>query len=441
MKNLNVTVSKKVATYTKRDGAIVCGNRDYQITFAFDSEWSSYLKKTARFKWNGGFKDVEFWGNFVNVPIIENATQVEVGVYVDDLSTTTPALIPCTKSILCGAESEYISHEEAHNIQERLSTNDMLTERMTEHFILTKSSNLFNQDGVKLNTFLDNTTGEEKTYDGAFVTDFVEVAPLSRLCASVTVNGMRGDPSDIGASGPAVYQYDVAKRFISRKSMLQDSSKRRVATLDAGTKYVRFADISNKLLASNVKTCIKVVEDPYLTYEPYYEGERWMPKGFVASRSSGLDAYEVACQFGFVGGYIEWLESLVGPAGPKGEDGFHKEHHITIKKDPTMGGTDASFEAHLLLYFRDLGYPVTNRLDKILDCLKHAKIHYVYEWDSTDGERMPAWLEWVETQGVVRVWFYNFSSTDGLTRGYFDALPTDITVTDDVKEVRYYDGN
>lgn len=104
MKNLNITVINKIATYLRRDGAIVCGNKDYQITFAFDAEWDKYETKTARFIWNGKYWDQPFSGNVCPVPIITGATEVTVGVYAGDLCTTTPATIPCKRSILCGEE-------------------------------------------------------------------------------------------------------------------------------------------------------------------------------------------------------------------------------------------------------------------------------------------------------------------------------------------------
>lgn len=121
MKNLNIAVANKVASYCQRDGFIVCGNSDYQITFTFDSEWNSHDKKTARFKWNGGYRDIAIKDdNTVDVPIIENTTEIEIGVYVEDLSTTTPALIPCTRSILCGSASEYLTPEDVSSLEKRL---------------------------------------------------------------------------------------------------------------------------------------------------------------------------------------------------------------------------------------------------------------------------------------------------------------------------------
>lgn len=104
MNILHINVVNKVAAYQKRDGAIVCGNSDYQIQFAFDSEWDAHAQKTARFIWNGEYKDVEFSGDTCPVPILRNTGIVEVGVYAGNLTTTTSAIIPTLRSVLCGGE-------------------------------------------------------------------------------------------------------------------------------------------------------------------------------------------------------------------------------------------------------------------------------------------------------------------------------------------------
>lgn len=111
MKTLHIAISDKIATYQKRDGDIVCGNSDYQIKFAFDSEWDAYSEKVARFIW-GGLPpvDVPFTGDTCVVPVIENTTSLKIGVYAGDkvgvdtweLNTSTPAIIGCLASILCG---------------------------------------------------------------------------------------------------------------------------------------------------------------------------------------------------------------------------------------------------------------------------------------------------------------------------------------------------
>ena len=100
MRDLHISVNDKIAKFTTRDGYIVCGNSDYRIKFAFDSEWEEYPNRTARFIWNGQHKDVEFTGDTVTVPILSNTKQLIVGVYADDISTTA-VVIPCVLSVLC----------------------------------------------------------------------------------------------------------------------------------------------------------------------------------------------------------------------------------------------------------------------------------------------------------------------------------------------------
>lgn len=105
MKTLNVNITNKVAVYSQRGGEIVCGNDDYQIKFTFDAEWDAYSSKTARFSWNGQYKDVDFTGDTVTVPVLFNTSVLMVGVYAGDLSTTTRARIVCVPSVLCGTDT------------------------------------------------------------------------------------------------------------------------------------------------------------------------------------------------------------------------------------------------------------------------------------------------------------------------------------------------
>lgn len=104
MKTLHVIVRDKIATYRNRDGVIVCGNNNYyKISFKFDSEWDIQPRKVARFIWDGQYCDRELVNDECLIPVISNATEVTVGVYAGNLWTTTPAYIPCKKSILCEA--------------------------------------------------------------------------------------------------------------------------------------------------------------------------------------------------------------------------------------------------------------------------------------------------------------------------------------------------
>lgn len=104
MKTLHIIVANKIATYSHRGGDIVCGNSDYQIEFNFDTEWDAYETKTARFIWNGKYKDVVFTGTVCPVPIVANTDKLEIGVYSEELSTTTSAIINCNRSILCNSD-------------------------------------------------------------------------------------------------------------------------------------------------------------------------------------------------------------------------------------------------------------------------------------------------------------------------------------------------
>ncbi len=109
MKTKHINVANKVATYQARDGAIVCGNGDYIVHFAFDAEWDDYPNKTARFIWNGQYYDQDFTGDTCPVPVITKAFSVEVGVYIDgtDMRTTTSANIPCRRSVLCESGTQH----------------------------------------------------------------------------------------------------------------------------------------------------------------------------------------------------------------------------------------------------------------------------------------------------------------------------------------------
>jgi hypothetical protein len=101
MKYLNVQIDDKIARYQLRDGVIVCDNKnEYTIKFTFDEEWDAHPKKYAHFVWNGQYFDQEFTGDECPVLKIIDATELFVGVYAGDQTTTTDAVIPCRKSSL-----------------------------------------------------------------------------------------------------------------------------------------------------------------------------------------------------------------------------------------------------------------------------------------------------------------------------------------------------
>ena len=95
-----VSVRRKIAE-AEKDALYVCGNSDFVIVFDLDEDWDEHETKTARFTWNGGRQDVIFEGNECPVPVISNTYSFGVGIFAGNLETSTPARVPCKKSILC----------------------------------------------------------------------------------------------------------------------------------------------------------------------------------------------------------------------------------------------------------------------------------------------------------------------------------------------------
>lgn len=101
---IRIDVKGKVAV-VRGTACIVCGNSDYLMRFSFDEAWDAHNEKTARFvyrKLDGVHHfDKPFTGTDLFVPKLSGVDSVLVGVYAGDLVTTTPATIPCKRSILC----------------------------------------------------------------------------------------------------------------------------------------------------------------------------------------------------------------------------------------------------------------------------------------------------------------------------------------------------
>lgn len=103
MKQIEITVSEKVARLVDENTIIICDNSDYVANFNFDSEWDAYDVKTARFIWNGKYEEKVFTGTQCAIPVINDTSCVYIGVYAGNLSTTTGVRVPTQKSILGGS--------------------------------------------------------------------------------------------------------------------------------------------------------------------------------------------------------------------------------------------------------------------------------------------------------------------------------------------------
>jgi hypothetical protein len=102
--DIKITIANKHCT-VQGAPVIVCGNSDYTMTFTFDAEWDKATEKTARFSYvRDGvrrYQDVKLTGDTAAVPAVYGTRELQVGVYAGDLVTSTPARIPCKKSIVC----------------------------------------------------------------------------------------------------------------------------------------------------------------------------------------------------------------------------------------------------------------------------------------------------------------------------------------------------
>lgn len=117
---INIEVQDKRPTVLGSP-VIVCGNSGYELSFSFDSEWDEEPAKTARFLFvregKVRYEDVVFMGTTCQVPVLAGIKEVRVGVFAGNLITSTPAVISCEPSILCGTGApEDPTPEEYHQL-------------------------------------------------------------------------------------------------------------------------------------------------------------------------------------------------------------------------------------------------------------------------------------------------------------------------------------
>lgn len=104
MKTLPIKIREKIAVYDS-DEKVVCHNSDYLLKFDFDAEWTEYKYKTAIVRYfkapEGWLKhEIMFEGETCELPVIDKAAELYIGVFAGDIRTTTEAKIPCRLSAL-----------------------------------------------------------------------------------------------------------------------------------------------------------------------------------------------------------------------------------------------------------------------------------------------------------------------------------------------------
>lgn len=106
---ININIRNRIAEPAEDAPAYICGNEGYTVIFDFDEEWEEVDIKTMRVAWLDTFTgqqrhiDAEFAGEQLSLPVITDAYELNIGVYVGDLVATTAAVIPCERSITDGA--------------------------------------------------------------------------------------------------------------------------------------------------------------------------------------------------------------------------------------------------------------------------------------------------------------------------------------------------
>lgn len=106
---IKINIADKRAS--AEDTPVIIHGEESRVEFAFDAEWAGETAKIARFVWtqDGKLKhaDREIVGNVAQVPQLNGAPSVSVGVLVDGTKATTPVRIPCKfPARTCGHETE-----------------------------------------------------------------------------------------------------------------------------------------------------------------------------------------------------------------------------------------------------------------------------------------------------------------------------------------------
>lgn len=141
---------------------IICGNNDYTIGFIFDEEWSEYEVKTARFSYtrNGEslYEDKVFTGTECEIPVLYDIFEVRIGVYAGDIRTTTPAYIPCEKSITCSGGTHEEPDEDVYN-----QILDLCNEAVSTSRKISSTGMKTDQGGIVFNDIENNVALAEDT--------------------------------------------------------------------------------------------------------------------------------------------------------------------------------------------------------------------------------------------------------------------------------------
>ena len=165
MVELHIKIRKRIARLAYGEN-FVSYNEGYKIIFDFDKEWDSIENKTARFIFGENYIDYPFNGNEVEIPLIKNADTLEIGVYSDNLYTTTAVKFKVLKSIKDEEKIEILVPEAYPEIEE-LDDEDLIRvyDKSEEKIGISPLKKLFDKMGVVIDEALA-AAKESGEFDG-----------------------------------------------------------------------------------------------------------------------------------------------------------------------------------------------------------------------------------------------------------------------------------
>ena len=165
MVELHIKIRKRIARLAYGEN-FVSYNEGYKIIFDFDREWDSIENKTARFIFGENYIDYPFNGNEVEIPLIKNTDTLEIGVYSDNLYTTTAVKFKVLKSIKDEEKTEILVPEAYPEIEE-LDDEDLIRvyDKSEEKIGISPLKKLFDKMGVVIDEALA-AAKESGEFDG-----------------------------------------------------------------------------------------------------------------------------------------------------------------------------------------------------------------------------------------------------------------------------------
>lgn len=201
MVELHIKIRKRIARLAYGEN-FVSYNEGYKIIFDFDKEWDSIENKTARFIFGENYIDYPFNGSEVEIPLIKNADTLEIGVYSDNLYTTTPVKFKVLKSIKDEEKIEILVPEIYPEIKE-LDDEDLIKvyDKSEEKIGISPLKKLFDRMKVAIDEALA-AAKESGEFDG--ITPTIGDNGnwyLGRTDTGKPSRGEKGDKGDTGAQG------------------------------------------------------------------------------------------------------------------------------------------------------------------------------------------------------------------------------------------------